>query len=370
MNKSLGRFSLLALLALAPPGIPRATADDAAGLELEAPPETPNHFTLGYRMGFNISARFKSVGSFAAAGHFVPGAGNQPGNPGPPTGANFNRTYEDGYNWVDSTGNAFGYTSYWGYDHASQVQNNAVVMHSSSSTGVSTSGRDSDPLPGVELTYSREFMHKQRWHGGLEAGLGYTRVDIRDNQSLMGSADTISDAFALPPLPGGGLVVPPTPPYQGPYALSPNGNPLLTSSPTRTESLMATAIAGQRHFEADLFGLRLGPYVEFAVSRRVALELSGGFALSYVASDFKFTEAAGVPGLTTVNSAGANSHSDWLPGGYVAATATVAFSEKWGAFAGAQFQDLGQYTHNLGGRQAVLDLRNALFVSIGLSYAF
>ena len=348
----------------------QAADDTSSGLQLEPPAENLNHFAVGYRMGFNIPVRFSGVGLFSAPGHSVLGAGNQPGNPGPATGANSNRTYEDGYNQVDSTGNAFGLTSYWGYDHASQVQNNSVIMHSSTSSGVTTGAQDDDALPGGELSYSRQFLSKAHWRGGLEAAVGYTRLDLNDQQTLSGSASTISDAFALPPVPGGGLVVPPPPPYQGPYALSQNGNPLLNASPTRSTSLTATTITGQRRFEADLYGLRLGPYIEFPISRRVSLQLSGGFALSYITSDFKYTESTLLPGLVTLSSAGSSSHSDWLPGGYVAGTFSVALSDRWGVFANAQFQDLGQYTHNLNGRQAVMDLRNAIFASFGVSYSF
>jgi formylglycine-generating enzyme len=37
--------------------------------------------------------------------------------------------YDDGYVLVDSTGNAGGYTRYWGYDNASQIVNGLLVLH-------------------------------------------------------------------------------------------------------------------------------------------------------------------------------------------------------------------------------------------------
>jgi hypothetical protein len=54
----------------------------------------------------------------------------------------------------------------------------------------------------------------------------------------------------------------------------------------------------------------------------------------------------------------------------VAGTFSYTFAPSWAVFAGAQFQDLGKYTHDAGGRQAVVDLRSAVFTTLGLSYSF
>jgi hypothetical protein len=51
-------------------------------------------------------------------------------DPGPAAGGGINRCYEDGYVRVDMTGNAGGYTWYWGYQYSSQIQNGYIVFHS------------------------------------------------------------------------------------------------------------------------------------------------------------------------------------------------------------------------------------------------
>jgi hypothetical protein len=48
----------------------------------------------------------------------------------------------------------------------------------------------------------------------------------------------------------------------------------------------------------------------------------------------------------------------------------VTLSDKWALVDGVQFEDLGTYTQNLNGKQAVLDLSNSIFVTLGLSYSF
>lgn len=58
--------------------------------------------------------------------------------PGPATGDGINRDYDDGYVYVDSTGDGGGVTSYWGYDNSSQVQGNVLVFHSESTLDANT----------------------------------------------------------------------------------------------------------------------------------------------------------------------------------------------------------------------------------------
>jgi hypothetical protein len=47
-----------------------------------------------------------------------------------------------------------------------------------------------------------------------------------------------------------------------------------------------------------------------------------------------------------------------------------ALSDSWALAAGAQFEDVGQYTQNLNGKQATLDLSKSIFVTFGVSYSF
>src|SRR5262245_46217918 len=76
----------------------------AGTLEEPAPPRL-NRIGLSYRMGLNISAKFKKLG------------GLQLSDPGPATGSTYNRTYDNGYNLVDSSGNNGGTTWNWGYQN-------------------------------------------------------------------------------------------------------------------------------------------------------------------------------------------------------------------------------------------------------------
>lgn len=58
--------------------------------------------------------------------------------PGPATGGGIDRSYNDGYVFVDGTGDSSGYTSNWGYDFASQIQGSLLVFHSESNLDANT----------------------------------------------------------------------------------------------------------------------------------------------------------------------------------------------------------------------------------------
>jgi hypothetical protein len=359
-----------------------ASQQAAAQSALDGPPaDSPNRFGLSYRMGFNVNVQFKNLGGFPA----------QTAPPGPEAGGFVNRNYDNGYNHVDNSRNTYlGYAPatrnysymYDGTDgvHPSQVVGNGsagptvIVMQSSSSPAdVAGNKLDDDPIPGFELTYSRELFHTGSARWGFEAALGYSDLTVNDNSTYNGDVATINDAFEVPAdtLTGARVVPPPGPTSGG------AGTPLLGSIPTRSLTSLAAGdpgsaiISGQREFHANLYGLRLGPCIEIPLSRKLALAVSGGFALVYVESDFRYNETVTIPGVAgSVNNAGSGSHSGWLPGGYVAANLSVALSKKWALVAGAQFEDVGRYTQSVNEKQATLDLSKSIFVTLGLAYSF
>jgi hypothetical protein len=360
------RCALPLLLLGALPGRGQLPPPDAtAPVPLEAPAaDSLNRFGLAWGISFNLQVGFKNVGAFAAQT-----------DPGPATGGRFNRTYDDGFNRVDITGNNHGpgyanTTWYWGYESGSQIvpstgNPQSVVMHSSSSGGAATIGRDDDASPGVEFSYSRELLRHEHWRLGLEGVLGYTELNIEDSAAASAGVSQITDAFAVPASSSGQFL-----PSPGLGATAQGPGAVIGSAPSRTTSILAGQVAGNRRFRADLFGLRLGPYFEVPLGKKAAFDLSGGFALMYVNSDFSFNETTAVSGLGSISSRASGSHDDLLPGGYVAGAFSYAITRDWTAFAGAQAQDVGTYTHTEGGRQAVLDLRQLVFVTLGVFYSF
>ncbi len=346
----------LALLAAVPALAQEPSSNPVPALKLDLPePRSPNRFGLSYRMGFNMPLTFKNIGGFPALGvaRYTP------------DGDRYN--YDNGYVLTDSSGNAMGYSRYWGYDTASQVSgDNAVVMQRSSSEAKVKSGdHDDAPMSGFELTYNREFIHKKTWRGGLEGAFGYTYMSVHDAGKRSANVTRVNDTYPL----GGTTMA--SAPYTG-HKSAPPQNPVIAASPSRstTQIEQGATITGRRDFSADLLSFRVGPYIEIPLSKSIDFSLSGGFALMYVSSEFSYDETVSIAGVGSVGHKASGSNHDWMPGAFVAGNFSVALSESWAVFAGAQLEDVGRYTHSLEGKQATLDLTRCIFVTVGVSYSF
>lgn len=311
-----------------------------------------NHVGLNFRVGLNIKARFNNIGASISAAQ-----------PGPATGGGIDRTYDDGYVRVDASGNQGGLTWNWSYQNASQVPgNNTLLMHAAS-TASTTSEQDGDsPQWGFELNYQRDLGHAEWGRWGFQVAFGYTDIDIRDSRLLATSSSLLTDAYSL------GGITPPLAPYAGSF----NGpGPVIGDTPTRSVSAGpgATVVTGSRKLEATLYDLRLGPFLEFPVVDRLRLNFGGGLALGYADSTFSFAEATATA-AGTVTRSGSNSHSEALVGAYAQAGLAYRFSCPLSAFAGAQFQYLGDFSQSAAGHTAQLDLRRSVFFLAGLVWHF
>jgi hypothetical protein len=340
---------LLATVVLAP-----TAASVAADGDMTAS-ANKNRLSIGPRVGFNINGRFSGIGKFPARTAIGPVASGQ------------NHTYDDGYVRLDRSDNFGGQTWNWGYDNGSQVNaaNNAVDMHSSSAPGDGVSkDLNCDPQYGLEILYTRELgrMGKSRW--GLEAALGYNAIELRDTRTLAASVRRVTDSYSYTP----GTTTPAAS-FQGTFD---GPNFVLSDTPTRSSANIAggATVRGEREFEADLFGLRFGPFVEVPLANRLSLYLSGGVVVAGVHSDFRWRESVTIEGVGTFSDHASGTKDDVLLGGYLGATFNYSLNDRLGLYAGAQYQSMGSYTHSVAGRKAKLDLNATVFVSAGLSYSF
>lgn len=321
------------------------------------PGDSPNQLSGSFRMGFNVKTSFENVGSFTSAP-----------NRTTPTGDAFN--YDDGYVLVDASGNSMGYTRYWGYTAPGQLPGDGtLLMHRSSSAGATVGGDVEEALPGFELSYRRELWRGEKFRWGVEVAGNYMPLKVRSSGSVSSIVTQQTDAYALPTLEGGGYVTPPQAPYfQGP-TLPPGGSIVIGANPVSsiTDTMIASA-SGVRDFDANILGLRLGPYVEMPVGEKGRLSLSGGLSLAYVLSDFDFRDDLTVPIANSFSGGGSNSGG--IVGAYVAGEASYQISPAWEAYGAAEFQYLDKYSHSENGRNAVLDMTKSIFVSVGVKYSF
>jgi hypothetical protein len=316
-----------------------------------------NSLSFSARFGFNIGARFKNSGHIA----FV-------NNRKTPDGLNFN--YDDGYVRTDSSGDAGGYTYNWGFDSARQVSppatpdNHLALSRTTSADGMSSPWKDADVSLGGELVYRHEFgqflnMHNMRW--GIEAAGNFANINVNDHASYGGTVTRMTDTFV--PFPGAMITGPRQGTADGPGTLL-NDTPISSGMTTG-----AAAISGVRKIDADMWGFRVGPYLEMPLSQKVNLSLSGGFAGAWLDVGASWRETLAV-GMTQYPFSGSGSDHQFRFGGYVAANAEYQFAHDWSLVGGAQFQSLQNYDQSISGRRVQMDLSNAIFVTLGLSYRF
>ena len=314
-----------------------------------------NRFGLSYSSGFNINGTFKGLGGLPAQT-----------NPGPPTGR-ADRVYDDGYVLTDSGANP-GLTWNWGYQNASQVPGNDTIQFHSVGAGGGGVSKDSDDSPqhGLELTWNRYLGRiGQRTSWGFEAAFSYNNITIGDGRPVGASISQITDTYAL------NGVVPPQPPYSGDFM---GPGPLISDSPLRNVNTIANgaSVTGQRQFDGNVFGVRIGPYLEMPLDKQGKwnVNLSGGLALAGINSEFRYQESTIIPGSGTVNSSGSGRKNDFMVGGYVGSNISYSFNKSWSVFAGASWQYLPDYDQKVNGRTAEITFNKAIFAKAGFGFSF
>lgn len=322
-----------------------------------------NRLSASLRFGLNIKGRFKTNPTLL----FGPRRTTPNGDP---------HNYDDGYVLPDGSGNAGGQTWYWGYDNsARQISdgvaapaNTILLSRSTPDKSIASPEMHEDPHLGVEITYDRHLFSRQRINFGLEFAANYLNIGMHDRSSFSGNAQRTTDAYAYTP----GTVPPaatPANPYRGSY----NGFGFLIGDTPVASSTAAVAggytISGSRELDADLWGGRFGPSLDYPITDKVNLWVSAGLAAGLLDAEASWNETVTL-GTSSVDSVGRGSNLDLLWGWYVGGNISWDITQRWSVLGGVQFQDLGKYSHSFGGRTADLDLSKSIFVNIGASYRF
>jgi hypothetical protein len=318
--------------------------------------DSTNRVTLSLQFGLNINASFKGIGGSLNPSMNIPGH------------------YDNGYVLTDISGNAGGQTWYWGYDSSSQnnAANHTISFDRTTASAIgnpSASADDSAGTPGFELDYDRQLGAKEDWHNlryGFDSAVNFVPISINNNNTFSAVASKQTDIYSYTP-----GTTPPTAPYQGSYQ-GPGFVINVPGSPAPPTLYPNSTVSSQDNFDANLFGLHLGPYVEipFGKKEQLTLSLAGGLAVGLLDANESWKQTVTIPGNGTITSTGSGNAFDVLWGWYVGANMDYRFSEHWGVAGGVQFQDLGTYDHTFDGRQVSLDLSRSVLVLVGVSYNF
>ncbi|MDB6058382.1 MAG: hypothetical protein JWO95_2226 [Verrucomicrobiales bacterium] len=337
------------------------------------PPIRPlNSFSLYYELGLNIRTTFKGFGGYRIT------------NPGPAS-SGANHTYDDGYNYVDSTGNNHsdqGYpntTTYWGYKNDSQWNHsaNTISMHSAASQPFADVKND-DPRQGFQMAYERIICQSEKWYWGIETSFGFTKIDVNEDKTVTAPVLVTTDAYAIPQDLVFDTLSVPAAPYNGPFAGS-LGTSLLSDIPMRSVAAngqMATVVS-DRHFDANVWQLQLGPKLHLPICNRLELDFAGGVGLAVFDSSFGFREQVFLPASSSLTpednpptQRGSSESLGVLVGGFLAGNLAVPIYPDERIFVGVKWQDLGTYQHRIGSRVAQVDFTGAISVNIGFGVSF
>ncbi len=319
---------------------------------VKPPPETLNSFSAGWFMTWNMSAQFRNSGS-----SLFP----------TPTGGH----YDDGFVLPGSRGNADGYTWNWGYQHASQY--NPATDQLIMSRASVVPGGSYGSMPGTssgDLNQGVEFVfHRILWQQpgdaaavGFEVAFSYASMDFNVGQSAMANVQVSRDAYALQG------VHPPPAPYSGTFA---GPGALLFSQPQHLPSETipdGTTILSQRSLDLDMFNLRLGPRLSFALSPRLVGMASAGLDVMIMDGTFSYHDTAS--GTLNAEVSGHGEQVSVLPGGYVGLGLEYHLNDNWGLTYQVHFQYNQSYNQNIGGRSVELGLDPSISQMIGVSYSF
>jgi hypothetical protein len=328
--------------------------------------DATNRLSLSLRFGLNINGHFKGIG-----GGLNPSA-SHPSNRKTPDGDKYN--YDNGYVLTDVSGNAGNQSWYWGYDNASQVNagNHTISFDHTTATpngGSSSSAGNNAAIPGFELAYDRQLGVKEDWHNmryGIEVAFNYQSIQMNNNSTIGATASRQTDTYGYTT-----GTTPPSAGYQGSY----NGPGFLISVPrssTSTAVIPNATVTTHDDFDGNLWGFRLGPYLEFPFGKKqqFTLALSAGLAVGLLDANESWTQTIAIPGSSSITTHGGGNDWQALWGGYASLNADYRLSEHWGVTGGVQFQDLGTYNHSFDGRKVNLDLSRSVFLLAGVSYSF
>ena len=304
----------------------------------------------------NVSAQFSTHGSFAVSS----------AAPGAPGVGGVNHLYDDGFVRVDSTGDAGGVTSLWGYSNSSQynAKNQTLTYHSTTATTINDETKSYEsPSAGLDMAYGGKIYQLGSAKIGWELGFQWQPVGLSDNHTMAAVAQRTVHQFSTV-----GIVVP-----AAPYSGSAIGQgPVISDIATAlmTENAVAGTVSGNRKLDGSLYLFRFGPTVNWALLSRLSLSLSAGGAAGLLDERYSFNESLTFADGSKSNSSGSNGSMNAVFGGYAGATLHFFVQEDADIYIGAKLMSLGHQRYGIGGHEANLNMTEGLQIMAGLHWPF
>lgn len=294
----------------------------------------------------------------------------------PAATAGTDRTYDDGYNRRDATGNLgdgaggplASRTGYFGYSAASQVNLTAgtLTMHQLQADGAYLPGRrlGAGVGPHVALRFHPGSEGSGSMDLAWELSFDAVSLDQHDSGALPASLRLLSDAYPL------GGVVPQAAPYSGRFTPSP-GDQRIGDTPVRSISQVSGTADGSRALDLDLQLLRFGPVVRFAGGPEQGWSASVQAGLAYLHAKAALTvdetlRASSLPGAprTLARASDTWGRLGWFAGLRVRRPLNAA----WAVGLRADWVAVGEHTLADATRSAKIDTSSPLVGALTLDY--
>jgi hypothetical protein len=286
---------------------------------------------------------------------------------GPASGGAVNRTYSDGFNRVDASGNAEGSTGFWSFLNPDQISGDQLVLSApggASTVHIDNAGSLFNPSGNLEYRGSFGAAHEADW--GVLLAVGYQSLSAEADGAFVTEAWILEDRFELQGLTPSDL---PAPPYAG---AADTKTPRIGATPTRTLRPIpgGRSLSGRWEFDAVLIPISGGIYIESQIFGRLNGVASAGMFAAFVNANLKYTETTTFAGSAPVTVRGGEGGNDVILGGFVQLGLDWALWEDASLVASARWQPAQDYAHAIAGREARVDFMTAAAVHLGFSLRF
>lgn len=283
--------------------------------------------------------------------------------------------FSNGFVLPSVSGTNAPFTWNWGYQDASQLQGNTLVLERfDERPRVGSMDGGKDALVGGELRAGFEAVRfewlEREMRFGFEGGYSMGMLSASASGRAVGNASFTRGVYSLNG-PGSIPVIAPSAPYAGSF----NGpGPLIPLGPLSVETVTSTGATSETQLEVDatLHTFRVGPYLEVPLGRRWVAGFGLGYNTVLPDAELRIRETTTYPGtsLGPTELDRTARRSDWRPGGYVEVRVQYEFNRRLSVFAAGEFQVNQDLVLGAEGRQARIQMGTVYGGSLGARWAF
>ncbi|MDG1891877.1 MAG: hypothetical protein P8L18_11250 [Verrucomicrobiota bacterium] len=345
----------------------RDLTDDVT-LELQLEPKVRKRKS---RIGLGFSFLTGTKTSVSSAETFDAGVG-------PATGGSINRTYADGYVFLDSSGNLGDLhlpsrTHFFGFDNPSQINSaplaGTIDFHETRFQGGAYGDPTKDSFsPGLELFYNRSLKSRERVEYAMEVGLGFHRLDYQ-SRNRPADFEILTDTYEL----GGVDPLAKGAPYLGTFLPHISGSPKIGDLPNRHFNSVTGHIMGGTSVDSFALLGRLGPTLRYKMTDFMQVSVLGGLLLGYMSAEVAYAEVqqfAVAGNHYRQQRTGAFKDDDIVWGFFGALRLNYDINHRASVFGEGRYMHTQSVSIHDGIRSIEMDLAGGIGMLVGVDYRF